>query len=54
MGSTPQMTYKRKESFGTCLGGFFSCFASAFVVTYVSMITLAFFISGRSYDSMSM
>ncbi len=49
LGYKPQMTYKRKEKFGTTIGGCFSCCAQLFVLTYVGTIIAAFIIGGRNF-----
>lgn len=50
LGATPHMTYKKRETFGTVLGGCLSCFASAFVITYVALISSAFVFGGRDFN----
>ena len=44
------MTFKKKKSFGTVLGGCLSCCASLFVLIYVSLVLSSYIIVGRDYD----
>ena len=43
LGATPQMTYKKSESFGTTLGGCLSVCANIGIAFYVIIALLAFF-----------
>ena len=50
MGATPQMSYKKKDRYGTVLGGCCSCCASVFVLVYVVLVFSGFVIGGRDYN----
>ena len=50
LGYTPQMTYKKKEQFGTTLGGCCSQVVCCFIFVYVVTILAAFGFGGRNYD----
>ena len=45
------MSYKKKESYGTVLGGCLSCFATAFIMSYVILVLIGLIVSGRNIDS---
>ncbi len=49
MGATPQMTYKSDETYGTALGGLFSCTCRYFIAFYVALVFFGFF-SSRSFN----
>ena len=42
LGQTPQMTYKKEETYGTTLGGCVSCCASILIFGYVLTILGAY------------
>ena len=50
LGAAPQMTYKRKETFGTGIGGFCTTLANVFIFTYLVIVIYGFF-SVRSFST---
>ena len=51
LGATPQMTYKSNETYGTSLGGLFSCTCRYFIGFYVSLVFFGFFFSSNFSES---
>ena len=49
MGYRPQMTYKKKDKYGTSIGGCVTCCASLCIIAYISLIITGSFILGRDY-----
>ena len=47
LGATPQMTYKKNETYGTTLGGCCSVCCRFFILFYVSLVIVGFFMTSN-------